>query len=365
MRRFVPWGRTSWFWDTGAARCVLRGLSGLAVVLATLAGASADEPVALQVGSFIVAPPHSPPVFVTVKNLRQQPYQGTVTIKVPQGWSFKPPQIEVSLAPGETKRVAFTITKGTLDEANRYPIEATATGSGTAVTRRQEVACTSAPYFKPTIDGDPADWKDAIPVTFTTGGKKTTISTFWNRRQLAMLVAIEEDKLVAPREDGPFDAVQVAVSPQGSTTGSAPDGQATRYEFLLVAGSGAGQGKCYLLAQPGTRLAECGKERALGPLAYDGADVAVSRAGGVTYYECSIPFKLMRSEIRPSEGRELCLSVLVHDPDGTGIRDWGEAAGLWPSQRNRLAWSLWKGAHWGKRPPFDNKTPWGLCSSKY
>jgi len=261
--------------------------------------------------------------------------------------------------------VAFIVTKGMLNEANRYAIEATASGSGTTVTRRQEVACTSAPYFKPTIDGDPADWKDAIPVTFTTGGKRTTISTFWNRRQLSLLVAVEEDKLVGLREDGPFDAVQVAISAQGTTTGDSPDGEATRYEFLLAAASGGKQGKCYLLARPGTRLAECGKSRALGPLAYDDADVAVSRAGGVTYYECSIPFKLMRREIRPSEGREFCLSVLVHDPDGTGIRDWGEAAGLWPSQRNRLAWSLWQGARWGEQSPFDNKTPWGLCSSKY
>ena len=73
----------------------------------------------------------------------------------------------------------------------------------------------------------------------------------------------------------------------------------------------------------------------------------------------------MREKIRPSEGREFFLSVLVHDPDGTGVRDWGEAAGLWPSQRNRMAWSLWPGADWGEKPPYDNKLHWGLCTSKY
>ena len=59
------------------------------------------------------------------------------------------------------------------------------------------------------------------------------------------------------------------------------------------------------------------------------------------------------------------LAVLVHDPDGTGLRDLGEAVGLWPSQRNRFAWSRWQGASWGVEPPFDNKLEWGLCASKY
>ena len=68
--------------------------------------------------------------------------------------------------------------------------------------------------------------------------------------------------------------------------------------------------------------------------------------------------------IRAAPGREFCLSVLVHDGDGTGLRDWGRAAGLWPQQRNRLAWCLWQGAKWPKDPPFDNKIEWGFCSSR-
>ena len=333
-----------------------------ALVLAATT-AAAEPPVALQLGSLIVAPAHLPPVFVTARNTGTAAYQGTLTIAGPEGWTFRPPRIEIALEPGQSKRVAFTVTKGKRNEANRYPLSVTATGAGQTVVHRQEVACTSAPYFKPTIDGDPADWKDAIPVSFTTAGKKTVIRTFWNRRQLALLVAVEEDKLVAPGGTGPFDAVQLAISPQDTTTGASADGVATRYEFLLAGDPKAA--RCYLLAEVGTKLAETQKGRELAPLAYEDAAVAVSRDGGTTYYECAIPFKLMRSEIRPSEGREFCLSLLVHDPDGTGVRDWGAAAGLWESQRNRLAWSLWKGACWDDKPPFDNKTPWGLCSSKY
>jgi hypothetical protein len=325
----------------------------------------AAEPVALRVDSLVVAPSHTPPLVVWIKNLGRDRYQGKVAVKLPDGWVLKPDRLEVSLDPGEAKALAFMVARGSLNEANRYPIEVSAVGTGATVVRRQEIACSSAPYFNPTIDGDPADWKDAIPVTFTTGGKKTVISTFWNRRSFAMLVAVEEDKLLAYREDGPLDAVQVAISPQGSTTGTSPDGQSTRHEFLLAAASEGTKGKCFRLAEPGNKLAQGQEERALGPLAYREAAVAVSRQGGVTYYECSIPFKLLRKEIPPGEGREFCLSVLVHDPNGTGIRDWGQAAGLWESQRNRLAWSRWKGARWGDKPPWDNKTAWGLCSSKY
>ena len=113
------------------------------------------------------------------------------------------------------------------------------------------------------------------------------------------------------------------------------------------------------------KLAEATGARRLEPLQYDKARVAVRRAGGVTYYECGLPFTPMRDKIRPSEGREFHFSVLVHDPDGTGVRDWGQAAGLWPWQRNRLAWGRWPGAKWGSEPPFDNRLRWGLCSSIY
>jgi len=327
----------------------------------------AREPVALRVGSFIVAPAHLPPVVVWVKNLTEAPYQGTIRVKLPEGWQFVPDEQEVSLGGGETGRVTFTVKKGVTTEKNAYPVEVTATGGGTTVVHKQQVACASAPYFKPDIDGKTNDWKDAIPIEFTTGGKKTTIGTYWSRQQFSMLVAVEEDKLL-PYQAGaerPFDAVQIALAPKGAETGGSPDGEAKRFEFLLVATGEDGPGSCFLLAEPGTALAETQKPRGLAPLEYDDAELVVRRADGVTYYECSIPFKLMRETIRPSEGREFCFSLLVHDPDGAGVREWGAAAGLWPSQRSRLAWSDFQGARWGDKPPLDNKTEWGMCSSKY
>ena len=148
-------------------------------------------PVALRAESFTVPPSTGPVVHVAVRNLRQTPYQGSLTMTGPDGWRIVPKQREVSLGPGQTGRVPFSIEKGRNLAANSYPIEVSATGGGTTAVRKRNVACASAPYFKPTIDGDPADFKDAIPVTFDTGGKSTTISTYWNRRRFSILVAVE------------------------------------------------------------------------------------------------------------------------------------------------------------------------------
>jgi len=229
------------------------------------------------------------------------------------------------------------------------------------------IAVTTAPYFKPVIDGKHDDWKDAVPVTFATGGKKTAISTYWSQRSFAVLIAVEEDKLTpVPPTGGDaaalFDAVQISMAPRDAKTPAQDDAQDQRYEFLLT-GRSDGGGACFTLYQPEQKLATARQSRPLAGLETAGAQVAVRHNGGWTYYECSIPFKAMPL-IQPEPGRDVCFSVLVHDPDGTGLRDWGQAAGLWPDQRNRWAWCVWPGAKWPAEPPFDNKIEWGFCSSK-
>ncbi|MEE9601705.1 MAG: hypothetical protein V3V75_00265 [Thermoguttaceae bacterium] len=340
----------------------------VAAVVLVVAGSysvEASQPVALRVESLMVPPSTQTMIFVQVKNLRDKPYETSLSLKVPEKWRIAPAVRNISLQPNEIKRVPFTIEWGVDVKANSYPIEVTAQNGPEKVVRRQNVVVASAPYFKPTIDGIVDEWADALAVTFTSGGKRSVISTYWNRRALSILIAVEEDDLLPYKGEGPFDAVQVAISPQDTKTGTTIDEEATRFEFLFVSSGTGTEGTCFKLATPGMKLAEAAKRRDLAPLAYEDAKVAVTRSDGITYYECSIPFKLMRGAIRPSEGRELFLSVLVHDVNGTGVRDWGEAAGLWLSQRNRLAWSDFKGAKWGEKIPFDNKLCWGLCTSKY
>ncbi len=334
------------------------------MLLGTAADASAGNPVALRVTNMQVAPAHMPAVKVWVKNQSEAAYEGSVTLDLPDGWTLTPPSQKVALKPGETTGVRFTIHDAETREENRYAVVAVAQGAGAEVRRSQEIVCASAPYFKPEIDGRVDDWKDAIPVTFVTQGKKTTISTFWNRRQFSILVAVEEDQLVPQRDGQPFDAIQIAISPQGTQTSTSGDGEATQFEFLLTS-SGAGEGGCcFQFAEPGMRLSETQSPRTLKSLEIEGPDLAVWRDGNTTWYEWGVSFSSL-SGIRASEGREFYLSVLVHDPDGTGLRDWGEAAGLWPCQRNRFAWSDWQGAKWPQDPPMDNKLEWGMCSSKY
>ena len=322
-------------------------------------------PVALRAEHLTVTPSTGPLTHVLVHNLHDRTYRGTVTVKFPPGWKMNKTQQEVTIQPRAAARVAFAIERGADAPDNSYPVEMKAVGAGTEVERKQRIVCASAPYFKPTIDGRTDDWADAIPVTFTAGGKKTTVSTYWSRRRFSALVAVEEDTLTRmPAEhagDATFDAVQIALAPAGAKTPDSPKGYAQRYEFLLApTATGA---RCFALIEPGGRAAAVALPRTLAGLSALDAELVISRANGVTYYEWSVPLEAM-PQIRADPGREFCLSLLVHDPDGTGLRDWGQAAGLWPWQRSRLAWCNWRGAVWPKQPPYDSKIEWGFCSSK-
>jgi len=339
----------------------------LVCLLSLLAGAAwAAEPLAVQVGPLVVTPAHLPPVVVTIRNRQATPLQGAVRLNLPDGWTYRPEQLPLTLAANETQRLVFTVTRGTTSAENRYRIGVVVEAGNVSANYERDVVCASAPYFKPTIDGLADEWDDAIPLSFVVGGKRTEVRTYWNRRQLSLLVTVEEDRLVLPDArdaKGPFDAVQLAIAPQESVTPRSADAEATRVELLLV-GAADGGGRSYLLAEPGIAIGQTQQIRPLETLSADDVLLAVRRDSRRTRYECGIPFRRLRS-IRPSEGREFCMSLLVHDPDGVGIRDLGHAAGLWPEQRNRMAWSRFPGDHWQDTIPQDNKLPWGLCSSKY
>ena len=340
--------------------CVLAALAGCRGP-AELRGAR----VAVRAENLTVTPSTGPVTHVLVHNPGSRTFRGRLVADFPRGWKMNRSQQDLAIPPGQTRRVAFAIERGTDAASNSYAVRLRVLGGASTITRTQRIVCASAPYFKPTIDGRIEDWKDALPAAFLTRGKKTVISTYWSRRSFSVLVAVEEDALIAmPDGDGAggFDAVQIAVAPREAKTPESPAGTAQRYEFLLAATKAGG--RCFALLRYGQSVAVAKRPRRLGGLELAAADVAVARSGGVTYYECSIPLKAM-PKIRPEPGREFCFSVLVHDPDGTGLRDWGRAAGLWPWQRSRLAWCSWLGAKWPDRPPFDNKIEWGFCSSKY
>lgn len=325
-----------------------------------------DEGLRMRIETLTVPPATGPLAMALVQNTTAEPWKGEISLQAPEPWQLSPAQRTVALAAGETRRVAFSISRARNVEANRYPFEILARCGDRVISHRQETFVASAPYFKVEVDGRPDEWKDAIPVAFQTGGRSTTVSTYWNRRQFSLLVAVEEHELTPldAADESPFDAVQFAISPLPSPDDPGDAKSAGRFEFLLAA-TRDGNAKCFQLAAPETRLDETAKPRPLGPLVCEDVEVAVLRLGNVTHYECSVPFRLMGGRIQPIEGREFHFSVLVHDAEGTGIRDLAREAGLWPTADDRRDWSDWPGARWGDVPPLGNKVRWGLCTSKY
>lgn len=337
-----------------------------AVMLAAGFGAvaQADSPLLVRAESLLLLPQSKPLLRVRVANAGEPPVRATLTVKVPDSWRVDQLSQPVELAGGEETRLQFAVAGGVEESSNRYPLEIRIDSGESQWMHRQQIAVATAPYFKPEIDGDSSDWKDAVPVSFDTVDRRTTIATYWNRQQFCFLVSVDETRWVPRGTAEEFDAVQVAMAPRGTVTGRSADQPADRFEFLVF-GDASGTGHCCQLLQPDMALGAAMEKRVLDPLLFQKSQVAVWRSGTVTHYEVSLPMTAMREHIRPSEGREFFFGVVVHDPDGTGIRQWGAAAGLWECQRNRLAWSDWEGARWGERPPLDCRTEWGMCSSKY
>ena len=322
--------------------------------------------VVVRAENFIVPPSTGPLTHVEVRNCGDAACTVTITPKFPDGWQWTPEGRAVSLGPGQGERAAFTIEKALDVESNRYPVEITVSADGETRVHRQKVVCASAPYFKPKIDGKFKDWADAIPVTFAAGGKKTVVSTYWNKRYFCLYVQVQEDKLFSYKNKAAgTDAVQFALARRNAVTGTAAAGKAQRYEFVVVDSAGLfAKDRCFFLIKPGVELSVTQQRRALETLELEEAQVSVKRQGGTTHYECAIPFAVM-PEIKPDFGREIRFSILVHDPDGTGVRDWGKAAGLGPERRNKFAWCASDLVEFSGDWPYDSKVEWGLCSSKH
>ena len=366
---FSPDNKVVWTWgDHKMARQVTNVLMIPITSSAIPVGAAPAEkaPILVRAKNFVVTPSTGPVTGVVIRNRLSRPYRGTLKARFPEGWQVTPGEHAVELRAGETKEYAYAIERGSDLAANSYAVEITVEGNGQRTVSRQQVVCASAPYFKPVIDGKLTEWKDSIPISFTTNGKKTVTMLYWNKRRFCLAVEVEEDTLVDHIDNSSrsgIDAVQFALSTSKARTGTRDTDKSARFEFL-VTGSGAGRagGRCFLLMKPGDDLALARRHRGLDALLLEDAEVAVERSGGVTRYEVSVPFRPMRA-LRPTPGREFCFSLLVHDPDGTGVRDLGEVMNLWESQRNPLAWCSWRNVRWGKTRPFDGKIEFGFCSS--
>jgi len=313
--------------------------------------------------NFIVTPSTGPVAEIIVRNNASAPYSGTVTPTYPDGWQVAPLAQPLKLAGGESKVLSFAVEKGLDRKANDYPVSIAANGYETLTA---EVLCASTPFYKPKIDGKFDEWSDAIPVMFITNGKKTVVRSYWNKAQFCLAVEVEEDALTGladATEASGADAIQFALSPGKSKTADSFDGSSVRYEFVVAASGSRWKGdKCFKLMNSGDSLSVAAEARELQPLLLEEAEVKVKRADGITRYELTVPMKPMKP-LRATAGREYCFSLLVHDPDGTGVRDMGTVMNLNEATRIPQAWCNWKFAKWNGIVPFDNKVEFGFCSS--
>jgi hypothetical protein len=252
----------------------------LLLLLALSSAVGADAQVRVRAQNFIVNPSTGPLTHIVVQNPTRRSVSGTLRVQFPDGWKVSPTERAIVLKPGETKKLPFAIEKGADVAANSYPVRI----QFGELNVQQHVVCASAPYFKPTIDGDLTEWKDSIPIACA----GTVVRTYWSSKQFALAVEVEEEKLTGKR------GVEFSLA-------ASEDGK--RYAFFVGA-----DGTC------------------------DGVTAVVKRDGKVTRYEIGVPFKLM-PEIKPDAGREFLFSLVVHDPDGTGPRDIGTVMNPLPGQR--------------------------------
>ncbi len=337
----------------------------VAVLVAPIICAAQDQ-LRMRVETLTVPPATGPLAMVMVQNPGSASWEGQIVLRPPSSWELSPDTRAVRLESGQTKRLAFNIARGRNLETNRYPFEVVAIGPDGEMTHRQETFVASAPFFRVQVDGRPDEWDDAIPISFSTGQRETTISTYWSRRQFSLLVAVDEQELIPSdaSDRSSFDAVQFALAAVPPPDQAPESGTAGRFEFLLAATRNGGA-RCFRLVTPDMCLNEATRPRALESLVCEQVEVAVWRNDGITYYECSVPFRSLDNAILPDAGREFFFSVLVHDPDGTGLRELARHAKLWPTPEDPQAWNRWEGGCWEDVSPLGNKIRWGLCTSKY
>jgi len=319
-----------------------------------------DDPLWLRVCNFTVTPSTGPVAHVEVRNQQTTPFRGRLRAEFPTGWKVTPAEHVLELKPGETRKLPFAIEKATDNADNRYKVKLRVQGEGVAMNAEQVTLCASAPYFKPTIDGDFREWADSLPLTLVVAGKQTVARSYWNSKQFCLAVEVEEDALIgwsADQNERAFDAVQFSLAQVDAT-------ETDHYEFLVAANPAAGASAaiCCALRKPGDDAATIAQIRPLGGLVMENALAAVVRKDKVTRCEIAIPTRFM-PDLKPTAGREIRFGLLVHDPGATGIRDFGALMNRWPTDRTPQGWSSWQGVRWGKTPPWNGLGEFGFCSS--
>ena len=304
--------------------------------------------------NFIVNPSTGPVHEVMVTNTTDNPFNGTIEISYNKGWTSTPKSHKISIKPHETKMISQAITKAIDYANNSYPVKVVVkNNSGKEVFKENFVTrCFSAPYYEVKVDGDLKEWKDSIPVSFKSKGKNTTLRTYWDRYNFYIAVEVEEDKFNGTSDSKTPDCVQISIS--GKKNKSVDN------QFVAVASNSMWSGdKVYKVRQL----------HKLPSIVVENAKIDVERDEDkkITTYEIAIPFSAIKG-VRPTAGRGLNFSILVQDPDGTGVREIASIMNmpeLKASEKGRSWYSGGVGEFSvnSKDAKFDDRIDFGFCSS--
>ena len=115
-------------------------LSHLIFLTCAAVGSAASVPnVAVRVENFTVPPATGPVTHVLARNIGDAECTVTIEPEFPAGWRWTPASREVALAPGEVKRLPFTIEKASDEKSNRYPVEVAVIQGASRAVHRQDV----------------------------------------------------------------------------------------------------------------------------------------------------------------------------------------------------------------------------------
>lgn len=331
----------------------------------TLTGIVAAE---ARILSFVGSISAAPKVSVEIENTGTKPISGTVELTPPKDWITSKNTRKIparSIAPGETRVVAFAFEATSPNPDNRYPFRAVfSADNGDEAVSETTLFEQVARKGTPTIDGDPSDWKGAPVVHLDTPDKavglvpymdwnlSTDIALQWDDDAVYFLGVVRDNEFSQPHSGSLIwegDSFQLAFDtrPGRGSGGEAEKSEGNRLQRTQEEDEPAKDRGLYLYGLAHTAK---GDETWTWPTPGNAGDepathirFAFRKAGDDRYvYEAAIPYTLL-APLRPKEGAQFGFTMLLNDNDGGGRRGWleltpGIGTGFQP--QHFLTWTL-------------------------
>lgn len=97
-----------------------------------------------------------------VQNQLNRRVKGTIALAGPKPWTIKPAQRPFELAPAELAEIDFQVTATTNSVLNQYVVRTAIDSDAGTCERREIVSVACVVPMSPSVDGNIADWKEAV-----------------------------------------------------------------------------------------------------------------------------------------------------------------------------------------------------------